>query len=282
MGTIIFILLIVVVFAVFSYNSLQKLAQEVREKASNVQVAISKKLSVINQLIDVVKNYQEGEQLVQLKISEDNTAASLMNAYQQSGNTLSSIQGMAERFPNLKASEQYHRLTDSIQHCEMDIQAKRENYNGAVKDYNKKRLGIPTIFVARAMGFSEAPYLQFDTSGLADVTSLKEFKTDDGERLQQLLSKAGSQIAGASKTIANQAGQAGKVLADKIKEKSATKYFYMSPGGVPKGPVSLDEINNLRGQGSISDDAMVSVAGSESWNPVLSLTKQIESPNTNI
>jgi len=62
MLTFIFIVLIVLVlWAARIYNSLQKLAQNVRESSSNVQVAISKKLSLINQLIEVVKNYQTGE-----------------------------------------------------------------------------------------------------------------------------------------------------------------------------------------------------------------------------
>lgn len=217
---IVWVAVILIGIALFYYNKLQQLAQEIKEKVSNVQVAISKKLTLINQLIDVVKNYQESEQFTHLKVSQDTSATSLISAYQQSGSVLTTLQGMAEKFPNLKASEQYHRLVDSIQHCESDIQRTREAYNSAVKAYNSVCLGIPAVFVARFIGFSSAPYLEFDVSGMKDVTSLKEFKTDDGERLHQLLSSAGSQIAGATKSIANQAGQAGKLLTEKIKEKA--------------------------------------------------------------
>src|SRR5690606_19320930 len=122
-------------------------------------------LTLINQLIDVVKNYQQGEQLVQLKISQDSTAANLTNSYQQSGAVLAAVQGMAEKFPNLKANEQYHRLVDSIQHCEGNIQDCREAYNRSVKEYNTKRSKIPVVFFAKSMGFPEAPYMQFDLSG---------------------------------------------------------------------------------------------------------------------
>lgn len=208
------LLVLLLLTAVSAYNTLQKLAQDVRERASNAQVAISKKLALINQLIDVVKNYQEGEQLVQLKVSQDTTASNLASSYQQSGNVLAAVQGIAEKFPNLKANEQYHRLVDSIQQCEQNIQDSREKYNHAVKGYNTKRLRIPTIFIAKSLGFPEAPYLQFDVSGMNEVTSLQDFKTDDGERLQQLFSGAGSKIA----DIAAQAGKTGKDLVDKMKE----------------------------------------------------------------
>ncbi|PPL01517.1 LemA family protein [Parapedobacter indicus] len=214
MFVLITLLVLILLLAAGSYNALQKLAQDVREKASNAQVAISKKLALINQLIDVVKNYQEGEQLVQLKVSQDTSATDLASSYQQSGTVLATVQGIAEKFPNLKANEQYHRLVDSIQHCEQNIQESREKYNHAVKEYNTKRLRIPTVFMARAMGFPEAPYLQFDVSGMNEITSLQDFKTDDGERLQQLFTGAGNKIAG----LATQAGKAGKELVDKVKE----------------------------------------------------------------
>ncbi len=208
------LLVLFLIVAASSYNGLQKLAQDVREKASNAQVAISKKLALINQLIDVVKNYQEGEQLIQLKVSQDTSATNLANSYQQSGTVLATVQGIAEKFPNLKANEQYHRLVDSIQQCEQNIQESREKYNHAVKEYNTKRLRIPTVFIARAMGFPEAPYLQFDVSGMNEVTSLQDFKTDDGERLQQLFTGAGNKIA----DLATQAGKTGKELVNKVKE----------------------------------------------------------------
>lgn len=265
---------ILAVIALFSYNKLQRFAQEIKEKASNVQIAISKKLTLINQLIDVVKGFQESEQFTHLKISQDSSATNLMTAYQQSGTLLTSLQGMAEKFPNLKSNEQYHRLIDSIQHCESDIQQCRKDYNSSVKEYNSTCLSIPTIFVAKFIGFSSAPYLEFDVSGLNDITSLKEFKTDDGERLQQLLTSAGNQLAGATKSIANQAGQASKLLSDKIKEKSTPKYFYMISGGVPKGPLPLPDIQNILSQQKIEGDVLVAEVESQDWRNIESVAAQ--------
>ncbi len=268
---LIFILLIVVgliLFVAKSYNGLQKLAQNVREGASNMQVAISRKLALVNQLIDLVKNYQASEQLVQLKVSQDNTAAAMATAYQQTGSVLSSIQGMAERFPNLKSNEQYNRLGESIKECEAHIEHSRNHYNAAVKAYNTERLKIPVVFIARYLGFGEAPYLQFDQSGATDPNALREFKTDDGERLQQLLSGAGSSIAKTTRILADHAGQAGKLLADRIKEEKNPKYFYMVEGGTPKGPSTLNEIRQMQATGHLAGPIMVSLQGSDHWVPL--------------
>lgn len=250
-----------------SYNKLQSRAQAIRERSSNIQVAISKKLALLNQLIDVVKNFQESEQFTYLKIAQDNSIAGLSTAYQQSGAILTSIQGAADRFPNLKASEQYHRLVDNIEACESGIQGQRESYNLAVREYNTVRLSIPTVFVAGMLGFSTASYLEFDVSGAAELEHLKNFKTDDGERLQQLLSNAGGQIVGASKMLVNQATQASKLAVESIREKTPTlpDYFYQVSGGVPAGPVKLQTLIDQVKAGHFPNELQVAEVGSSTW-----------------
>ncbi|MBK9597401.1 MAG: LemA family protein [Flavobacteriales bacterium] len=117
----------------------------------------------------MVKNYQAGEQLVQLKVSQDNSAAAMSDSYQQSGTVMNTIQGLAERFPNLKANEQYHRLINNIELSEGEIGQSRNHYNRMVKDYNSKR-DDPLRFIARAWA-SGSPYLQFDQSGASTRTA---------------------------------------------------------------------------------------------------------------
>ena len=280
---VIFAVLLILGYIAFkSYNKLQSHAQTIRERSSNIQVAVSKKLSLINQLIDVVKGFQEGEQFVHLKISQDNTATGLNSTYQQSGAILTSLQGVADRFPNLKSSEQYHRLVDSIQACEADIQGQRERYNVAVREYNTVRLSIPTVFVAGMLGFSTAPYLEFDVSGMAEPGNLKSFKTDDGERLQQLLSSAGGQIAGASRLLVNQATQASRLAVDTLRERgqAAPDYFYQQDGGVPAGPATLQFLIDQVLSGHMPRTLQVAPVGSSAWQPISSLMPEDIAINT--
>lgn len=278
------------VVALFKYNRLQALAQNVRAQSSNAQVAISKKLNLVNQLIDLVKSFQESEQFTHLKISQDASSSALAEAYNQSGTVFTTIQGLAERFPKLRASEQYHRLIDSIQGCENDIQNKRQGYNEAVRIYNTERLAIPTVFIARLIGFGNAPYMEFDHSGALEASSLKNFQTADGERLQELLSQAGSRVAGTSRALAAQAADAGRLLQNKVKEiaesaaapsdadtaaaasDDAPRYFCLPAGGVPQGPYTRAQIQALLDQGELSPDAQVSeLGGNGQWQPLRDL-----------
>lgn len=280
-----------------SYNKLQRLAQGVKEGSSNVKVAISRKLSMVNQLMDVARNYTEAEQLTHLQISKDAAPEGLMNAYQQSGVMLASLQGLAQRFPELKANEQFNRLSDGIRDCENDIQKKRTDYNTSVKAYNSQCLTIPTVFVARALGFTSAPYLEFDQSGVIEATELKEFKTDDGERLGKLIGAAGTGVLNAGKSIAGHAGTAGrliaeqatatgKVVSERLQEVTAAsstgsaskaqtpntltvaepQFFYrVPPDGVPCGPVSMATIHGLQSSGQLPENVAVAQAGTNEW-----------------
>ncbi|MEG2048750.1 MAG: LemA family protein [Comamonas sp.] len=276
--------------ALKSYNKLQALGQRLREASSNTEVAVSRKLSLINQLIDVVRNYQDFEQFTHLKVSGDNTE-SLSQAWSQAGQVLSSIQGLAQRFPELRASEQYTNLASSIQVSEQAIMDARERYNAAVRDYNTARSSIPTVFVARFLGFSEAPYLEFDHSGVGQVTTLKDFKTGDGERLQLLLQGAGTKLVDSSRAVAAGTMQAGRALQERLQTvtqdateaeeatgaapapaapaaAAAPQFFYMQPGGVPQGPVPLAQLQQLIADGDVGPDAQIAPAGSNAWQAV--------------
>lgn len=225
-----FALVLLFVKAILDYNALRRLSESIREAWSNTGVVAKKQVSLVNQLIDVVKGYQESEKLVMLKISDDNTNASaLSQMHHQAGTVLSTISGMAQRFPELKANEQYQRLIDSIQSCENQLEQSRQNYNGHVKTYNSKRSSLPTVFYASAIGFNAAPYLNFEGNEItADVGALQSFAADDdGERLNALIGKVGSSAArvgskalNSGAQLATKAIEGGKALADAAQEKA--------------------------------------------------------------
>ena len=224
-----FIIVVIGIIAFFGYNKLRGLSESIKEAWSNIGVVGRKQASLINQLIDVVKGYQESEKIVMLKVSEDmSNAASVAQMYQQSGMVLSSVNGLAEKFPKLKANEQYQRLIDSIQACESQLENARAKYNSSVRGYNIARSSIPTVFYAPVLGFKAAPYLEFeDNTQVMDMGTLKSFSADDdGERLNALLGKAGGMFLEVStktivagKAAAQKAVEGGKTLADKAQEK---------------------------------------------------------------
>lgn len=223
-----FLAVIFAVIAFLGYNTLRALSESLRESWSNIGVVGRKQASLINQLIDVVKGYQESEKLVMLKVSDDMSSANnIAQMHQQSGLVLSTVSGMARHFPELKSNAQYQRLIDSIQLCESQLEAARQAYNRQVKEYNTKRSSIPTVFYAHTLGFKPAPYLELEGSQEVDMGTLKAFESaDDGERINALLGQAGTKLLDLSskaiemgKDVTQKAVEGGKVIAEKTQER---------------------------------------------------------------
>lgn len=215
---LLFVGVVIAVIAFLGYNGLRTLSESVREAMSNIGVVSKKQASLINQLIDVVKGYQESEKLVMLKVSDDmSSAGQAAQVYQQSNMVLSAASGIAQKFPELKANQQYNRLIDSIQACEAQLENARQKYNAAVKVYNVKRSSIPNVFYAATLGFNVAPYLEFDgATQVVDMGTIKSFSSDDdGARLNMLLGQAGSKVL----EVGNKAIESGRLIAGAAQEK---------------------------------------------------------------
>lgn len=182
----IFLLIVVGVIAFFGYNSLRA-------------------------LIEMVKGYADNEKFVHLQILSDVSVTGMAQAHQASGQMVTAISGMAQRFPDLKANEQYNMLMQAVLNIEYDLEAQRERYNAAAKSYNVKRTSIPHIFYASTLGFKSAPYLDLASAETEDVGMLKTMQSDDGERLNQLLGAAGSRTASALRAAGSKALEHSKV-----------------------------------------------------------------------
>ena len=205
------------VAAFLGYNTLRKLAENVKEAWSNIGVSIRKQASLVNQLISVVSAHAEGEKLVMLKVSEDASVGAVQQMHQQSGVVLSAVNGMAQRFPDLKANEQYLSLMKSINDVEDRIETQRNTYNAATKGYNIARTSIPHVFYSKLLGFGPAPYLDFDGASEQGSGSMQGFVTDDGDRINELLSKAGNRVREVSQQAGNVAVSQGKQLIEAAK-----------------------------------------------------------------
>jgi hypothetical protein len=153
-----------------------------KEAWANITVITRRKISLVNQLIDVAKGYQENEKLVMLKISDDLSVSSLQQANQQSGSVLAAISGMAQRFPELRASEQYSRLGTGIQESEVALENARKEYNQAVKQFNVLRTSVPHVFHSHLLGFHAGVYLNLDSVESADSAIQKNRSQNGGAR----------------------------------------------------------------------------------------------------
>lgn len=71
--------------------------ENLKESLSNISVVTSKKISLVNQLIQIVQNYQESEKFVMLQVSSD-TVQSVQDASARSGAVIADIGRYAQSF----------------------------------------------------------------------------------------------------------------------------------------------------------------------------------------
>ncbi|XZG69884.1 LemA family protein [Chitinibacteraceae bacterium HSL-7] len=267
--------LIVGVIALFGYNKLRRQAEYVKESWSNIGVVAKKQVSLTNQLIEVVKGYADSEKLVMLKVSEDNSLSSVQGMVQQSGMVLSTVAGMVDRFPELKANQHYGQLMDSIQQIENQLQQYREAYNAQAREYNVLRTSIPHVFYSAALGFSKAPYLEFnDTGETQDMGVLKTISSDDGEHLQRLLGQAGGKALALGRTAVSSGKQLVDKGSSKVRELTTVSYFYLDAEQQAQGPIEWQQLLDLRTSAAINGATLVCTKNDSEWKTLDSLIQQ--------
>lgn len=148
------------------YNSLQGLDEEVIAAWSEVENQFQRRYDLIPNLVSTVKGYAAHEKetfmavtearakVGQIKVTPDMlTDADKFAAYQQSQNALGQSLGrlllVAERYPDLKASQNFLDLQSQLEGTENRIAVARKRYIEAVKLFNKKVRYFPTNITAK-------------------------------------------------------------------------------------------------------------------------------------
>ncbi len=130
---------------------------------------------MIPNLVAAVKSYMGHENEILTRITElrSHSFQPSQEAEQiKSGNELSGLltklQLSVENYPELKANEQFHRLQNSIEDMELQLQAIRRTYNAAVTDYNNTIEMFPSSVVARQQGHHQEELIDISRTGTTE------------------------------------------------------------------------------------------------------------------
>ena len=118
-------------------------------------------------IVNTVKGYAAHEKEVLLKVTEARskvagagTPSESMQASNQLSSALSRLLVVMERYPDLKANQNFIRLQDELAGTENRLSVARMRYNESVRAYNTTRRRFPTNFVANAFDFEERDYFE--------------------------------------------------------------------------------------------------------------------------
>ena len=158
------IVVLVVLYGVFLYNSLVKSRQMAEEAWSGIDVQLKRRADLIPNLIETVKGYAAHEkstfeEVVALRNRAQSVPAGDVAGRAEVEGMLSQALGklfaLAEAYPDLKANQNFLELQTSLETIEGEIQMARRYYNGAARELNVKVESVPSNIVASQFGFTK-------------------------------------------------------------------------------------------------------------------------------
>jgi len=177
---VLFLLAILAVMVVagagLSYNHLVKLSQAVDSQWAQVQNVYQRRADLIPNLVATVSGAANFEKSTLTEITaarasvgqvkiDPNTApndparlAAFDQAQSQLSSALSRLLVVVERYPDLKATENFRDLQAQLEGTENRISVERRDFNLAVQNYNTAIKSFPELFFAGALGFHDKPY----------------------------------------------------------------------------------------------------------------------------
>lgn len=173
---IIAIIVVVVLWAIYTYNRLITLRNRGKEAWADIDVQLKRRHNLIPNLVSTVRGYASYERGVLEKVTQARTQAmSAQGVGERSAaenalsSTLKSLFAVSERYPDLKASANFLELQRELRDTEDKIQAARRFYNSNVRDLNIKIESFPANVIASAFGFKKRELFEIDETAGREV-----------------------------------------------------------------------------------------------------------------
>lgn len=163
---------VVVISIIVMSNNLNKALVKIDEASSGIDVALTKRYDVLTKMIETVKGYAKHEKEVLfdvVKIRKGMTIEEKNEANKQMDETMSKINVLAENYPDLKASENFKTLQDSITDVEEHLQAARRLYNANISSYNQMIVTFPISIIAGTKGLTKREFFVAEEHKKQDV-----------------------------------------------------------------------------------------------------------------
>jgi LemA protein len=167
----------ILIFWMFgSYNTLVDKQEAVERDWSNVENQYQRRADLIPNLVNTVKGYADFERETLREVIEARSKATSVTVdptnltpeklaeYQQAQNGLSSALGrllvVVEKYPDLKANQNFLDLQAQLEGTENRITVARNRFNDTANSYNASIRKFPAAMIAGMMGFERKGYFQ--------------------------------------------------------------------------------------------------------------------------
>lgn len=158
---LIIVILIIIINIVRKINRMTYLEKKCDQAISNIDIFLTRRYNIITNMQEVVKGYAKHEKDVLktiTKIRSDMTIEEKYKVNSEIDKQIDKVNVVVEKYPDLKANENYLKLQEAIVDCEDNLAAARRVYNSNVNDYNVYISKFPNIIFSNLLGHKEKDY----------------------------------------------------------------------------------------------------------------------------
>ena len=176
LGVLVLIALISFASIKSSYNSMVAMEENINGKWAQVENVYQRRADLIPNLVNTVKGYASHERetlegviearskATSVNVNADNLTPETFAAFQQAQDGLSSalsrLMVVVERYPDLKANQNFLELQSQLEGTENRIAVERKRFNEATQGYNTYIKMFPKNILASMFGFETKPYFK--------------------------------------------------------------------------------------------------------------------------
>ena len=170
------ILVVIIMWAISGYNGMVSMDESVQGKWADVETQYQRRADLIPNLVSTVKGYaaHESETLESVvkarseassvKVDPENITPEKLAEYQKAQSGVSSALGrlmvIVEKYPDLKANQNFLELQSQLEGTENRINVARRDFNAAATQYNTSIRRFPKNIIAGMFGFEKKAYFE--------------------------------------------------------------------------------------------------------------------------
>jgi LemA protein len=158
---------VLLVWTAFAFNALVSARNQVDESWSGIDVQLKRRHDLVPNLVKAVGAYAEHESVVMRALTESRENAVLSSgrrgrqaAEYELSQAIVGVRVLTEKYPDVRASEQFRRLQAQLAEVEGEIQYARRIYNTNVQRYNARVRSFPGSLVRRVGGYQPTGYFE--------------------------------------------------------------------------------------------------------------------------
>jgi LemA protein len=171
------VVILVLFFLLKTYNGLVRMRNNLRTAWSDIDVQLTQRHDLVPNLVETVKGYMGHERQTLEAVTQARLQATLGRVdiatravtEMALGGAVGNLLAVAERYPELKASQNFMLLQERLTSTENRIAFARQHYNETVRQFNTSIAEFPRNLVAGVFGFTPTQMFKAEVEERANV-----------------------------------------------------------------------------------------------------------------